>query len=76
MGVWRVAPVQSKNSFHIEFQKLDSFVYHLYPLFEIIYFGYLTVKSIFYNLKITLNYWFNSKMINARKNVSFGPCYP
>ena len=49
-------------------------VYHLYHLFEIIY------ESIFYNLKITLNYWFISKTINTRGNFirkrPLGPWYP
>ena len=38
-------------------------IYDLYHLFGIIY------KSIFYNLSITLNYWFTSKTINIRGNV-------
>ena len=49
-------------------------VYHLHHLFEIIY------ESIFYNLKITLNYWFISKTINTRGNFirkrPLGPWYP
>ena len=49
--------------FHIKIyvESLAS-MYHLYHLFGIIY------KNIFYNLSITLNYWFTSKNINISGN--------
>ena len=48
------------------------FVYHLHHLFGINY------KTLLYSLKITLNYWFISKIINIKGNFIWecplGPC--
>ena len=53
----------SETAFTLKFIWNRLSIYHLHHLLGIMY------KSIFFNLNMTLNYWFISKTINMRGNV-------